>query len=249
MQRPRPAFFDCVKSIDDSDDVHVPPGIGLSRHQQNKTIPRRRRFIMSSIRLSTSAVAIASLLLFCVTGCSDLVYARGADTPGLDDPAMSTGMDRRDMEQLLHENMKHLLAAPIANQWDAETDKSTLAIFPMVNETSEHIDSQLQAVLSDAESFMVNSQLVKVVSRERQNQMIREVEREHNAQFDPAHINAYGRQLGVEYCMTGKVYDADERVGDQRRVQYFMFMQVIETATSTVVWQNSSKFTKAVVLD
>jgi penicillin-binding protein activator len=200
-------------------------------------------------RTFQTALVALSILLFPVMGCSDLVYARGADTPGLDDPAMSTGMDRRDMEQLLHENMKHLLAAPIAKTWDAEIEKSTLAIFPMHNETSEHIDSQLQALLSDAESVMVNSQLVKVVSRERQNQMIKEVTREHNPHFDPAHINEYGRQLGVKYFMTGKVYDSDERVGDERRVQYFMSMQVIETATSAVVWQNSSKFTKAVVWD
>lgn len=200
-------------------------------------------------RTCYAAIVALSALLFPVTGCSDLVYARGADMPGLDDPAMSTGMDRRDMEQLLHENMKHLVSSPLAKTWDDEKEKSTLAIFPMANETSEHIDSQLQALLSDAESFMVNSELVKVVSRERQNRMIKEVEREHNPHFDPAYVNDDGRQLGVEYYMTGKVYDSDERVGEQRRVQYFMNMQIIETATSAVVWQNSAKFTKAVVWD
>jgi hypothetical protein len=158
-------------------------------------------------------------------------------------------MDRRDMEKLLDENMKDLMASPVANRWDAEIEKSTLAIFPMANETGEHIDSQLQALLSNAESLMVKSQLVTVVSRERQNRMIKEVEREHNPQFDPQHINAYGRQLGVKYYMTGKVYDSDERNGDERRVQYFMSMQVIETATSAVVWDHSTGFTKAIMRD
>lgn len=204
---------------------------------------------MLSTRTLQFALVLTSLLSFPVMGCSDLVYARGADTPGLDDPAMSTGMDQRDMEKLLHENMTHLMASKIAKTWDANDDKPTLAIFPMANETSEHIDSQLQALLSDAETTMVNSQLVTVVSRERQNRMIKEVEREHNPNFDPAHINEYGRQLGVKYYMTGKVYDSDERVGDERRVQYFMSMQLIETATSAVVWQNSAKFTKAIVWD
>ena len=32
-----------------------------------------------------------------------------------------------------------------------------------------------------------------------------------------------------------------------RRVQYFMFMQVIETETSAVRWQNKAAFTKALI--
>jgi len=200
-------------------------------------------------RSFNAALLTLSMLLVPVMGCSDLVYARGSDTPGLDDPAMSTGMDRRDMEEMLDKNMKSLWSDQIVRDWQASQEKPTLAIFPMANETSEHIDDQLQALLSDAETQMVKSKLVTVVSRERQNQMIKEVEREHNRNFDPAHINEYGRQLGVKYYMTGKVYDSDERVGEQRRVQYFMSMQLIEAATSAVVWQSESKFTKAVVWD
>ncbi|MDI1443285.1 penicillin-binding protein activator LpoB [Polyangium sp. 6x1] len=189
-----------------------------------------------------------SLLASLAAGCSsDPVFVRGSEVEGLDDPPMSTGIDKRDMEQLLHENMKHLLASPLAKTWADAGDDPTLAIFPMLNETSQHIDSQLQAVLSDAETFMVNSQLVTVVSRERQNQMIAEVERQHGGQFDPNHAAQYGRQLGAKYYMTGKVYTSDERTAGGRRVQYFMFMQVIETETSAVRWQNKAAFTKALI--
>lgn len=191
---------------------------------------------------------VAFLLAPLTAGCSsDPVFVRGSEVEGLDDPPMSTGIDKRDMEQLLHENMKHLVASPLAKAWADAGDKPTLAIFPMLNETSQHIDSQLQAVLSDAETFMVNSQLVTVVSRERQNQMIAEVERQNGGQFDPNHAAQYGRQLGAKYYMTGKVYTSDERTAGGRRVQYFMFMQVIETETSAVRWQNKAAFTKALI--
>lgn len=193
------------------------------------------------------ALAFA-LLAPLAAGCSsDPVFVRGSEVEGLDDPPMSTGIDKRDMEQLLHENMKHLVASPLAKSWADAGDRPTLAIFPMLNETSQHIDSQLQAVLSDAETFMVNSGLVTVVSRERQNQMIAEVERQNGGQFDPNHAAQYGRQLGAKYYMTGKVYTADERTAGGRRVQYFMFMQVIETETSAVRWQNKAAFTKALI--
>ena len=40
-----------------------------------------------------------------------------------------------------------------------------------------------------------------------------------------------------------------ERADENRRVQYFMFMQLIDVATSAVVWQNKATLTKAVLND
>jgi hypothetical protein len=50
-----------------------------------------------------------------------------------------------------------------------------------------------------------------------------------------------------KYFLTGKVFSADERTEDARRVQYFLFMQLIEVGTSAVVWQHKTQFTKALV--
>jgi hypothetical protein len=41
------------------------------------------------------------------------------------------------------------------------------------------------------------------------------------------------------------VQAASERTDDMRRVQYFLFMQVIETATSAIAWQHKAYVTKA----
>ena len=59
------------------------------------------------------------------------------------------------------------------------------------------------------------------------------MERQHSGGFDPRHIEEYHRQLGVKYYLTGKVSTADERTTGARRVQYFMFLQLIEVATSS----------------
>lgn len=174
-------------------------------------------------------------------------YVRGSDEPGLDDPAMSTGLDKRDLDKLLDENLTALMASPIAHRWKADGSLPKLAIYPFANETSEHIESQLAALLSDVETFMVNADLVTVISVERQRRMIAEVERQHGGGFDPNHITEYNRQLGAEYFVTGKVYSADERTSDARRVQYFLFMQLIEVQTSAVRWQNKSAVTKALL--
>lgn len=197
---------------------------------------------MTLVPIRAALVAFALSLAACGP-----TYVRGSQVKGLDDQAMSTGIDKRDIEQLLHDNLQSLMAAPLAHAWASDRSKPTLAIYPLANETSEHIDSQLNALLSDVETFMVNSQLVTVVSVERQQQMIAELEKQHGGGFDPRHVADYNKQLGAKYYITGKVFTSDERVEDQRRVQYFMFMQVIDVATSAVAWQNKAAFTKAVL--
>lgn len=199
------------------------------------------------IRASFAVLATASLTA--AAGCGGGTYVRGSEVEGLDDQAMSTGLDKRDLEQLLHENLKSFAASPIARSFSESKERPTLAIYPIANETSEHIDSQLNALLSDVETWMVNSGLVTVISLERQRQMMAEVEKQHGGGFDPNHIAEYNKQLGSKYYVTGKVYTSDERANDERRVQYFMFLQVIEVATSAVVWQNKAGVTKALIRD
>jgi hypothetical protein len=194
-----------------------------------------------------AALGIGLLLFAGGLGCSSKQYVRGSEVSNLDDPAMSTGLDRRDLQTLLHENLQSLLTSPVARQWDQQKNKPKVAIYPLANETSEHIDSQLQALLADIETFLVNSNLVTVISVERQQQMIAEVEKQHGGGFDPNHIVEYNRQLGAEYYITGKVFTADERTKEGRRVQYFMFTQLIEVATSAVSWQHKSELSKALI--
>ena len=121
-----------------------------------------------------------------------------------------------------------------------------MSVAPFVNETTEHIDPQLDAILAETETWLSNANVVRLVSHERQAEMIREVEGAQHPVFDPRHVPQYGKQLGVKYFITGKVGAADERTEDSRRVQYFIFMQVIEAETSEIRWQQRAFITKAV---
>ena len=197
-----------------------------------------------SIATLLALVPLAALSAGCGGG---VAIVRGSQVEGLDDQAMSTGMDKRDIQQALHENLKSMMTSPTANGWAQDHSRPTVAIYPLANETSEHIDGQLNALLSDVETYLVETSLVTVVSVERQQQMIAEVEKQHGGGFDPRHVADYNRQLGAKYYVTGKVFTADERAFGERRVQYFMFMQLIEVATSAVVWQHKVEFTKAII--
>ncbi len=191
------------------------------------------------------AILPLALLALTSSGCGQEVV-RGANDPSIDGKAMSTGLDKEDIQRALHETLNNLRIAPVMNEWRAQNPPPNVAIFPFQNSTSEHIDSMLDAMLGEAETWLVESGTVQVISRERQTQMIREVEGQQNAVFNPANTAKYGRQLGAKYLITGKVSGNDERTDDARRVQYFLFLQVIEVETSVIKWQRKTYVTKAV---
>ncbi len=199
-------------------------------------------------KLSLAALATTAVLSLGATGCGGKEYVRGADDPSIDRAAMSTSLDKDDIERTLQTLLNQMRAAPIMNEWRekaAGSDRQTVAIAPFLNETSEHIDSMLDNMLSETETWLVNAGIVRVISAERQLEMIRQVEGAQHPVFDPRHIPQYGKQLGVKYYVTGKVGASDERTEDARRVQYFIFMQVIDVETSEIRWQQKAYVTKA----
>lgn len=199
------------------------------------------------MKLGLKLLPALSLSVFALAlpGCGKEVV-RGANDPSIDAHALSTGLDKDDIQRALHETLNNLRAAPIMNEWRTTHPPPNVAIFPFQNSTSEHIDSMLDAMLSEAETWLVESGTVQVISRERQNQMIREVEGQQNPVFNPANAAKYGKQLGAKYFITGKVSGNDERSDDMRRVQYFLFMQVIDVETSAIKWQRKTYVTKAI---
>jgi penicillin-binding protein activator len=196
-------------------------------------------------RASVLTAAFFAPVVLCL-GCHTQEVVRGSQDPTVDAYALSTGLDKDDIRRMLSENLNDLRVSPIAAQWRAAGGKETVAVFPFLNQTSEHIEPQLDAILSETETWLVDSGTVTVISRERQNQMIAEVEGQQHAVFNPAHVAQYGRQLGVKYYITGKVQTSDERIEDSRRVQYFFYMQVIEVETSAIRWQHKAYVTKMI---
>ena len=191
-------------------------------------------------------------MVLSVAGCGGPHAVRGSDTPGLDYHAMSTGLDKRDLQRMMTENMQVMRNSAVVQRWTGE-NRPGVAVLPLRNETSEHIDSALQALISDIETELINWGAVKVISLQQQQGMIDEIRRQYaggeNSAFDQTQISHWGQQVGARYFVTGKVYTTDERVGEQRRVQYYLFLQVISVETGEIMFQNKTNTTKAIIDD
>jgi penicillin-binding protein activator len=200
-------------------------------------------------RPSTSTLALCLAAGLFAPACAHHPKAvRGSDTPGLDYAAMGTGLDRRDLSQLLRQNLDKLRTSRVYAQWAGESNPP-VTVLPIQNETSEHIDSALGALLAEVETELVNQAPVRVVSIESQKSFMEEIQRQQHSQggFDPSQVASWGKQLGARYVITGRVHSTDERASNARRVQYFLFLRVISVETSQILFQNEAEVTKAIL--
>ena len=181
-----------------------------------------------------------------LSACGKPTPVRGEEVAGLDDEAMGTGLDRRDLQKMLHDNMAALQTSAVIQRWQGE-NRPSIAVLPIRNDTSEHVDSALDSLISDVETTLINGGHVRVVSHENQGALVDEVNRQQTDAFDQSTVSKWGRQVGAKYFVTGKVFANDERRDDERRVQYTLFMQVIEAETGEILFQNKARVTKALV--
>ena len=190
-----------------------------------------------------------SLSLLALSACGPKAMRGGPDTenPALDQGAMSTTLDRVDIQYLVDQNLDSMFKSPFwaRDVQGAMGDPPVVAIWPIKNATSEHLDDQMLTLLSAIETKLVNSGAVNVVSRERQAEMAAEVGVQNMDAFDPATASRLGKQIGAKYYITGKVTSVDERIKHTRRLQYTLFLQVIEVETSMIKFQFESERSKA----
>jgi PBP1b-binding outer membrane lipoprotein LpoB len=183
-----------------------------------------------------------------ISSCAPRAMRGGAGTanPNLDAPAMSTTLDKTDIDYLVGETLEPMLSSRFwAGEIRAAHEQPLVAIWPIENKTSYHIDDQLLTLLSSVETTLVNSGDVRVVNRQRQSELAREIGIQQGAAFDPASARSIGRQMGVQYFVTGKVTSVEEKIQKTRRVQYMLFIQVLEIETGLIKFQNESARSKA----
>jgi penicillin-binding protein activator len=194
------------------------------------------------------ALGCAALAAFaCGCAATAMRGGEGTENPNLDRPAMSVTLDRDDITYLVADYLKRLEASPF---WQDTIDKAStppvVAIWPIQNATTQHIDDQMLTVLSSIETALVNTGRVRVVDHNRQQEWANEVGIQQSSIYDPATAQRLGKQLGVQYFFTGKITSVDERLNNVRRVQYTLFLQVIEIENGLIRFQNEVARSKAV---
>jgi len=199
-------------------------------------------------RRTVCAAALAGLVAL-ASGCAARAYRGGEGTayPEMDRPAMSVTLDRDDITYLVADYLARLEPSRFWQQTvKGAAEPPIVAIWPIQNATTQHLDDQMLTLLSSIETALVNTGDVQVVDRSRQEALAQEIGIQHGADFDQRSAQKLGRQLGAKYFFTGKITSVDERLSGMRRVQYSLFLQVIEIETGLIRFQNEVARSKAV---
>lgn len=199
------------------------------------------------LRTLTSVVLVAAIVA--TAGCAPRAMRGGPGTanPEIDRPAMSVDLDRDDITFLVADYLARLEPSAFwQNQVIGSGTQPVVAIWPIQNATSRHIEDQMLTVLSSIETSLINTGHVTVVDRSRQAELADEIGIQHGAAFNLASAQRLGQQLGAKYFFTGKITSVDEKLDDLRRVQYSLFLQVVEIETGVIRFQNEVTRTKAV---
>jgi curli biogenesis system outer membrane secretion channel CsgG len=198
--------------------------------------------IRRSMRFARPAgLLVATALISLASACAPQATRGGAGTarPDMDEPALGVGLDREDINFLVAQNLESLEASKF---WMGEIVPAKppplVAIWPIENRTSQHIEDQLVTILSSIETTFVNSGEVRVVARNEQENLADEIRRQNSSMFDPRVAQRAGRQLGAAYFVTGRITSVDEKLSGVRRLQYSLFLQVLEVETGLVRWQH-----------
>jgi hypothetical protein len=200
-------------------------------------------------RFVVAAGVLGLAALIAGYGCAPRAMrgGEGTDHPDLDRPAMSVKLDRDDITYLVADYLERLEPSRFWQQTvKGAAEPPVVAIWPIQNATTQHLDDQMLTLLSSIETALVNTGDVRVVDRSRQEALAQEIGIQHGADYDPASAQKLGRQLGAKYFFTGKITSVDERLSNKRRVQYSLFLQVIEIETGLIRFQNEVARSKAV---
>jgi uncharacterized protein (TIGR02722 family) len=199
-----------------------------------------------AVLLLSTALMLVALVSF---GCAPRALRGGEGTanPDLDRPAMSTGLDRDDITFMVDGYLERLEASSFWQQTvKASRTPPVVAIWPIRNATSQHLDDQMLMLLSSIETALVNTGSVRVVDRSRQEELAREIGIQQGEIFDPASAQKLGRMLGAQYFFTGKITGNDEKFNKMRRVQYSLFLQVLEIENGLIRFQDQVDRSKAI---
>lgn len=183
--------------------------------------------------------------LAAAAGCGP-TFTRASDEPEIDDPAMSTGLDRKDLELALEQWVTGFEASPF--MVTLPRDKPSIAILKIANDTSEHIGGALDNLLNSMETKLVDSGAWTVVDNTRlsSDANMSERLRQLGDTVDPETRVALGKEYGIHYFVNGRVGETTEEVEDTRRVQYFLFLRVTDVATNVIRYQDQVDLTKQV---
>jgi penicillin-binding protein activator len=179
-------------------------------------------------------IGASCLSLLIMTGCMSF-------TKNLNPKAevhYDASYDFSDKTKIVDGLVTPLLAAPVF----PVQEKPIMVIYPVVNETTEHISTS--GITDDIRMKLVQSGRFRFISEDQRVNIQKETKYQYQGSVDPSQRVEQGRQLGANYIMSGTLRSIKKkepkqvRLTSSERIYYSLNLTITDLKTSEVVYEN-----------
>jgi uncharacterized protein (TIGR02722 family) len=152
--------------------------------------------------------------------------------------------DFSDKNQIVDRLVTPLISAPI---FPAQT-KPIMIVYPVVNETSEHIST---GGITDAIRLkLIQSGKYRFINERQRENIEKEAIYQDQGYVDPAMMVEWGRQLGADYILSGTLRSIKKeqpkqwRLNKKERIYYSLDLTMTDLKTGEIVYADQAELAR-----
>jgi uncharacterized protein (TIGR02722 family) len=152
--------------------------------------------------------------------------------------------DFSDKNKIVDRLVTPLLAAPVF----PVQDKPIMIVYPVVNETSEHISTG--GITDEIRMKLVQSGKFRFINESQRDNIQKETAYQSQGYVDPAKRVEQGRQLGADYILSGtlrsikKEQPKQMRLFKKERIYYSLNLSITDLKTGEIVYSDQAELAR-----
>jgi len=150
---------------------------------------------------------------------------------------MSLALEYKDFKAAATALVEDLLESGVLNH--SQGGRYVLAVATIKNDTTQNID--VDQLLSDIKSTLLKSGKVAIsasISTTDRDKMLYEIRKlRNNEEFNYQTLPEKGQLVAPDFLLSGKIIQRTYYLNDQKKVEYYFILKLIDTKTGLVVWE------------
>jgi uncharacterized protein (TIGR02722 family) len=127
-------------------------------------------------------------------------------------------------------------------------EKPILIVYPVVNETSEHISTG--GITDEIRMRLIQSGRFRFINESQRENIQKETDYQYQGYVDPAMLVEEGRQLGADYIMSGTLRSIKKeqprqwRLYKKERIYYSLNLSITDLKTGEIVYVDQAELAR-----
>lgn len=179
---------------------------------------------MKKVLVLTTALAGLAL-----QGCGPKAFTQGDYNDPNKVELLDDKFNEADMQQMADTIVDAMLSCPDITE---HRGRPTIAVSKVQNRTEEYPD--LDALTEMIRTNLTKSRKVRFIDRGSRGEIDEEVAYGETGRQDKATSKRHGKQIGVDYLLTGALSTNVQQVGNDKLIYYKLTMNLTNTDTSVI---------------